>query len=111
MKKLIIAASLALAACATPTGSLQDRAAITATNSLSLAELAFTSMEQAATAYVNSPDVSKTDAQRVGVLVLQARGYRDQARQLAASGQDTSAALQSLNTIILNINAITGAKK
>lgn len=108
MKRFLIAISIALALSAcTTTGTLQDRAAVTSVNAMSLAELAFTSMEQAATAYINRTSTTPAQAQHVGELMLEARGYRDQARL----GGNNSLALQNLNAAIANINAIVGAKK
>ena len=115
MKRLIIAAALCVAALSgcnlsavnppgnTAGSTLSDQVVLKSTTALSLAELAFTSAEQGATAALKSGHLSKTDAANLGTIVIEARGYRDQARAAVAAGQDASAILGNLSTALTKI--------
>jgi len=122
MKRLMIAAALcvsALSACAlsgcgilqppasATAGALGDHVVLKSTIALSLGELAFTGAEQTATAALRSPHLSKDDAARLGTLVHDARGYRDQARKAVAAGQDASTILGNLNGALSKITPLT----
>lgn len=109
--------ALALAAC-TPTGggvasnggvaAVSDPIALKSTTALSLAELAFNSAEEAATAAIKSGHLSKAQVEQLGVDVHKARDYRDQARALVSAGGDASSVIESLNTALAAIHTLAG---
>lgn len=122
MKRLMIAVALccapALSACdpigaingngSTAVANLGDQVVLKATTALSLGELAFTSAEQAGTAALKSPSIPTAKKAVIADAVIEARGYRDQARAAVAKGQDASALLTSLSGAIANITSLTG---
>jgi len=123
MKRLMIAAALcavALSGCdqvgavngnGTAAGAtVGDQVVLKSTTALSLAELAFISAEQAATAALKSPSFTTAQKAVIGDAVLEARGYREQAREAVAKGQDAGALLTSLSGAIANINILTTNK-
>jgi hypothetical protein len=84
-----------------------DQVALRATTALALAELAYNSGEEAATAALQSGALDASQARALADTVHRARGLRDQARSLVAAGSDASAALEALNTALTDIHTLT----
>jgi hypothetical protein len=112
----IMTAAAMLAACA-PAGAdfsgngnvtaAADQVALRATTALALAELAYNSGEEAATAALQSGALDASQAKALADAVHRARGLRDQARTLVAAGSDASATLEALNAALTDIHTLT----
>jgi hypothetical protein len=84
-----------------------DQVALRATTALALAELAYNSGEEAATAALRSGALDASQAKTLADAVHRARNLRDQARTLVAAGSDASATLEALNTALADIQTLT----
>lgn len=105
--------ALAAASCAPAAGlgngnaaSAADAVALRSTTALSLAELAYNSGESAAIAAVQSGVLTPAQDRTVGDAVHRARSYRDEARALVAGGGDASAAIESLDESLEQIDSL-----
>ena len=113
---LAVAATLAACAPGVDVGgdnsnmatSAGDAVALKATTALSLAELAYNTGEAAATAALESGQLSKTQATALGDAVHRARAYRDQARALVAAGGDASPVIEALDAALIQIHTLSG---
>ena len=83
-----------------------DAVALKSTTALSLAELAYDSGEAAATAAVQSGALTPAQDTAIGDAVHRARTCRDEARTLVADGGDASAAIESLDAALDQVDAL-----
>jgi hypothetical protein len=112
----LMTAAAMLAACA-PAGAdfsgngnvaaTADQVALRATTALALAELAYDSGEEAATAALRSRALDPARTKTLIDAVQRARSLRDQARMLVAAGADASATLEALSAALSGIHALT----
>lgn len=108
------ATALAAAACAPATGlgngnamAGADAVALKSTTALSLAELAYNSGEAAATAAVKSGALTLAQDAAIGSAIHRARTYRNEARVMVAAGGDASAAIESLDGALGEVDSLT----
>lgn len=106
--------ALAAAACAPATGlgngnasASADAIALKSTTALSLAELAYNSGEAAATVAVKSGGLTLAQDAAIGSAIHRARTYRDEARMMVAAGSDASAAIESLDGALSEVDTLT----
>jgi len=111
---ICIVPALAVAACAPATGlgngnamASADAVALKSTTALSLAELAFNSGEAAATAAVQSGALTLAQEAAIGSAIHRARTYRNEARLMVAAGGDASAAIESLDGALGEVDTLT----
>lgn len=106
--------ALAAAACVPTTGlgngnaaASVDAIALKSTTALSLAELAYNSGEAAATAAVKSHALTLAQDAAIGAAIHRARIYRNEARMMVAAGDDASAAIESLDGALGEVDTLT----